>query len=208
MALLKTARHCRQGERGGPPLLQRSAAKVVLFIAAAVLCFPAAGNTQSEQLTEYQVKAAFIYNFAKFVEWPGDAFTESAAPLRICVLGENSVGQELTRVVNGKKIGSHDLLVSNFSEPHLARGCHVLFVSSSERGRTAQVLEAMHGATILTVGESPDFLRHGGMIRLVLEEGKVRFEVNLNASEKARVKISSKLLTLARAVYSDPDGKK
>jgi len=188
-------------------LLHNPAAKAVLLMIAALLCLSPESDAQSQELTEYQVKAAFIYNFAKFVEWPGDAFTESAAPLRICVLGENPVGQELMRVANGKKIGSHDLLVSNFSEAHQARGCHVLFVSSSERGRIAQVLEVTRGASLLTVGEHADFLRNGGIIRFVMEEGKVRFEVNLTASEKARVKISSKLLTLARAVYSYSDGK-
>jgi hypothetical protein len=110
-------------------------------------------------------------------------------------------------VVNGKKIGGHDVAVTTFTEPQMARGCHVLFVSSAERGRTAQVLETMRGASVLTVGESPEFVRHGGIIRFVLDEGKVRFEVNLNASEKARVKISSKLLSLARAVYTSSDGK-
>ncbi len=188
-------------------LVHSPAAKAVLLMIAALLCLSPKSNAQSQELTEYQVKAAFIYNFAKFVEWPGDAFTESAAPLRICVLGENPFGQELMRVANGKKIGGHDLLVSNLSEAHQARGCHVLFVSSSERGRIAQVLEATRGASVLTVGEPADFLRHGGIIRFVVDEGKVRFEVNLTASEKARVKISSKLLTLARAVYSNSDGK-
>ena len=178
------------------------------FLIALMLSVPlVCGSAQPEELTEYQVKAAFIYNFAKFVEWPAEAFADGNAPLRVCVLGENPFGQELMRVVNGKKIGNHELLVSNFAEPQMAKGCHVLFVSSSERGRIAQVLEAMRRANVLTVGEHGDFLRHGGIIRFVLDEGKVRFEVNLSASEKARVKISSKLLTLARAVYSYPDGK-
>jgi YfiR/HmsC-like len=188
-------------------LVHSPAAKAVLLMIVALLCLSPESNAQSQELTEYQVKAAFIYNFAKFVEWPGDAFTDSAAPLHICVLGENPFGQELMRVANGKKIGGHDLLVSNLSAAHHARDCHVLFVSSSERGRIAQVLQATGGASVLTVGEPADFLRHGGIIRFVVDEGKVRFEVNLTASEKARVKISSKLLTLARAVYSYSDGK-
>ena len=188
-------------------LVPRRAPKLALAMAAAVLCLAPALRAQSEELTEYQVKAAFIYNFAKFVEWPAEAFADRNAPLRVCVLGENPLGEELVRVVNGKKVQGRDLAVSGVSEPHAARSCHVLFVSASERGRTGQILETLRGASVLTVGESADFMRHGGIIRFVLEEGKVRFEVNLNASEKARVKISSKLLTLARTVYSYPDGK-
>ena len=181
--------------------------KTALLIVAAVLCCSPVSNAQSEELTEYQVKAAFIYNFAKFVEWPAEAFADRNAPLRVCVLGENPFGPELMRVVNGKKIGGHDVVVSSFVEPQLARGCHVLFVSASERGQIAQLLEALRGSSVLTVGETGDFVRRGGIIRFVLDEGKVRFEVNLAAGEKARLKISSKLLTLARSVYSYPDGK-
>lgn len=159
-------------------------------------------RAQSEELTEYQVKAAFIYNFTKFVEWPPDTFVNSGAPLRICVLGENSIGQELMRTVNGKKMNGHDLIVSSFSEMPMARGCQVLFIGAAERWRTPQVLQSLRGGTVLTVGESNDFIRVGGIIRFVVEEGKVRFEVNLAASQQARLKISAKLLSLARTVWT------
>ncbi len=158
-----------------------------------------------EDLTEYQVKAAFIYNFTKFVEWPGEAFGSAGAPLRVCVLGDNLIGQELMRTVNGKKVNGHDLIVSSFSEPSLAKGCQVLFIGSAERGRMAQVLQNLRGATILTVGESGEFIRAGGIIRFVVDEGKVRFEVNLAASERARLKISAKRLSLARNVWTSAE---
>ncbi len=158
-----------------------------------------------EDLTEYQVKAAFIYNFTKFVEWPGEAFGSAGAPLRVCVLGDNLIGQELMRTVNGKKVNGHDLIVSSFSEPSLAKGCQVLFIGSAERARLAQVLQNLRGATVLTVGETGEFIRGGGIIRLLMEEGKVRFEVNLAASERARLKISAKLLSLARNVWTSAE---
>jgi len=190
------------GQRACPRIRIRKAALQAIVL---LLCATGAAP-QSENLSEYQVKAAFVYNFAKFVEWPAEAFADRNAPLRVCVLGENPFGQELMRVVNGKKIGGHDLIVSNFFEARLARGCHVLFVSSSERGRMAQVIEGLRETSVLTVGETGDFVRQGGMIRFVLEEGKVRFEVNLGASDRARLKISSKLLSLARAVFTEGKG--
>lgn len=174
-------------------------------MAAAVLCLSPAAEAQSEELTEYQVKAAFIYNFTKFVEWPAEAFGSPGAALRVCVLGENPIGQELMRTVNGKKVDGRDLIVSIFSEAGLAKGCQVLFIGSGERGRTAQVLQNLRGATILTVGESSEFVRAGGIIRFVVDEGKVRFEVNLAASERARLKISAKLLSLARNVWTSAE---
>jgi uncharacterized protein DUF4154 len=184
---------------------RKAALQAVALLLLPMLCATGAAP-QSEELSEYQVKAAFVYNFAKFVEWPAEAFPDRNAPLRVCVLGENPFGQELMRVVNGKKIGGHDLIVSNFLEAHLAKSCHVLFVSSSERGRIAQVIESLRGTSVLTVGETGDFVRQGGIIRFVLEEGKVRFEVNLGASDRARLKISSKLLSLARAVFTEGKG--
>jgi hypothetical protein len=165
------------------------------------------GSTQMEGLSEYQVKAAFIYNFVKFMEWPAEAFAAGNDPLRICVLGENPFGGELARTVEGKKINGRALTVKQFSDSRMAKGCHVLFVSASERGRAPQVLDALRDSSTLTVSETEEFIRMGGMIKFVLEDGKVRFEVNLRASEQARLKISAKLLSLARRVWSLSDGK-
>ncbi len=182
----------------------RWAAVFAMLMLSAFRTVPSA-KAQSEELSEYQVKAAFIYNFTKFVEWPGETLASPIAPLRVCVLGENPIGQELMRTVNGKKVNGHDLIVSSFSEPSLAKGCQVLFIGSAERGRTAQVLQNLRGATVLTVGESSEFIRAGGVIRFVMDEGKVRFEVNLAASERARLKISAKLLSLARNVWTSAE---
>lgn len=187
--------------------LRRLQSWLLIIAVLPLLSCPPWSAAQAEVPSEYQVKAAFIYNFAKFVEWPAESFADTSTPMRICVLGENPFGQELMRTVNGKKINGRDLLVSNFVELHLVKGCHVLFLGSSERGRIPQVLQNLRGASTLTVGETSDFAHGGGMIRFVLEGGKVRFEVNLAASEQAHLKISSKLLSLARAVLSYPGGK-
>jgi len=181
--------------------------RTALVWAAALSLLLTPGNAQQDELSEYQLKAAFIYNFAKFVEWPADAFPEGGAPLRICVLGENPFGNELLQTVNGKKVNGHPLVVVPVLESHQARGCHVLFLSRAERKRIPQTLEALRNSSTLTVGESDDFMRAGGVINFVLEGGKVRFEVSLRASEQARLKISSKLLSLARTVWAFPEGK-
>ena len=188
-----------------PTSARRAWARIATCIL--LLAWIPAAAPQSEELSEYQLKAAFLYNFAKFVEWPAEAFVDAGAPLRICVLGENPFGNGLVETVQGRKVNGHPLMVAPISETHQAKGCHMLFLSRAERKRMPQVLEVLHNSSTLTVGESDDFVRAGGVINFVLEAGKVRFEVNLRASEQARLKISSKLLSLARAVWSLPDKK-
>ena len=182
-------------------------ARTVIVAVLLLLAWASWTGAQQDELSEYQLKAAFIYNFAKFVEWPGDAFADGSAPLRICVLGENPFGGELARTVEGKKINGRGLTVKQFSDSRMAKGCHVLFVSASERGHVPQVLDTLRDSSTLTVSETREFIRMGGMITFLMEDGKVRFEVNLRASEQARLKISSKLLSLARRVWSLSDGK-
>jgi hypothetical protein len=157
-------------------------------------------RAQSEGPTEYQVKAAFVYNFAKFVEWPTDAFRDSSAPLRFCVLGESLVGPDLNQITQGKVIGGHPIQVLQNSRN--LRDCHVLFISASHNVAMKDVQEGLRGAPVLTVGESRDFAAQGGMIGFVVENARVRFEVNLQAAKQMRLNISSKLLSLAKKVLT------
>jgi hypothetical protein len=145
----------------------------------------------------YKVKAAFLYNFAKFVEWPPEAFKDSNDRISICVLGKNPFGSALIDAVADKTIGTRSFTVSVISTATEARACHILFVSAL-LGKPARVLlEEAKNPYLLTVGESSDFLAGGGVINLKVQDSRVRIEINREAASSAKFRISSKLLSLA-----------
>jgi hypothetical protein len=133
------------------------------------------------------------------VEWPSPALG-SSAPFRICVLGRDPFGDALTNIVQGKSVSGHSILSMQVQSAAEARPCHVLFISHTDPETLKAALDRMRGLPVLTVGESTDFLALGGMINFVLEEDRVRFEINLAAAERHRLKLSSKLLAVARVV--------
>ncbi len=151
--------------------------------------------------TQYQLKAVFLMNFAKFVEWPTTAFGSAQSPIAICILGEDPFGRDMDEVVRGQLAGDRTLAVKRLSQVQQEKNCHMLFVSAAEKERMERVLGALRNAPTLTVGEGDDFAAAGGMIGLLIEDNKIRFEVNLDAAERAGLKISSKLLKLAKNVH-------
>jgi len=170
-----------------------------MLLLGVVLCFMAVGM-QAQTPTEYQVKAAFLYNFAKFIEWPTSGFPDASAPLRICVLGQDPFGQELHAITNEKTVNGRKFQVDQVVDLQLARTCHILFIASSEKARVKRILGSLRGTDVLTVGDTQGFAEQGGMINLVLENNRVLFEVNRKAAEQAGLKISSKLLSVAKLV--------
>jgi hypothetical protein len=140
---------------------------------------------------EYQVKAVYLFNFAKFVEWPAEA---QAGPLTICVAGQNPFGDALDEALRGESVNNRSLTARVIPGPE--PGCHVIFVPRG--AATTAYLRAARGAPTLTVGETPDFLAQGGIINFILEGGKVRFQIDSKAAERADLRISSHLLRLAR----------
>ena len=164
------------------------------------LCFSGSlsSTVQAQSSGEYQVKAAFLYNFAKFVDWPGDSFGNSNAPLVIGVIGDDPFGGALDQAINGKTINGRTLVVRRLRWGQDLRSCHILFISSSERQRLPQIIQSLRGASVLTVGDMGQFNQQGGIINFILEANKVRFEINSRAADQARLKISSKLLSLAK----------
>jgi len=155
---------------------------------------------EAQSPNEYQVKAAFLFNFIKFVEWPADAFADDNAPLVIGVIGNDPFGSTLDNTVGGKSINGRPLAVRRFSRGQDFKVCHILFVSSSEKNHLAEIIQSLRGTSVLTVGEVAQFNQRGGIINFVLESSKVRFEINAGAAEQSRLKISSKLLVLAKNV--------
>ncbi len=170
------------------------------LLLALLLAVPAFLGAQAA--SEYDVKAAFLYNFTKFVDWPPSAFPDPNS-LRICVLGEDPFGKSL-RSIAGEQVGGHKLIVTQTDAISRPAGCQVLFISRSERERLPQVLAAIKDAPVLTVGDTNGFADHGVIINFVLEGSKVRFEVNTDSADRAGLKISSKLLQLAKRIVTNP----
>lgn len=147
---------------------------------------------------EYQVKAAFFYHFARFIEWPSDTFASEGDPFRVCIVGKNPFQGTLQQTLSDKQIHNHPFhLISNPSASELAQ-CHVVFIGEDSSDRSGSITRDLHGKAVLTIGESADFIQRGGIIRLFLEESKVRFGINPQAAQQAHLAISSKLLRLAK----------
>jgi hypothetical protein len=162
-----------------------------------LLIFDSRAGAQDSQPTEYQIKAAFVFNFAKFIEWPRTALPTPSSPMVIGVLGDNPFRDVLEKTIRGKTVDEHTLVFREFREVTAATNCHILFISSSERVRLPQIFKYLAGSSVLTVGEMDGFNENGGMINFILKESKIRFKINNDAATSAGLKISSKLLSLA-----------
>ncbi|HUA67460.1 MAG TPA: YfiR family protein [Candidatus Saccharimonadales bacterium] len=147
--------------------------------------------------SEYQIKAAFLYHFAQFVKWPPQAFASPTSPVVIGVLGKNMFGGNLEQTIRNKTINNHPIEFKQFDSVSEAVHCQILFISPSEKGRLPRILKGLAGASVLTVSETDHFTDAGGMINFVIENDEVHFQINNEAAQKAGLKISSKLLTLA-----------
>ena len=172
----------------------------LLSALGAVMLLLSGMRAQSPTAGEYQVKAAFLYNFAKFVEWPPSSFSDSSAALRTCFFGRESLGEELRNITNEKTVNGRKLEVRREVDLEQARNCQILFIASSVETSVRQIVEGLRGASVLTVGDSKGFAEQGGMINFVLENDRVQFEVNDKAAQQAGLKISSKLLSVAKFV--------
>lgn len=174
----------------------------VLWVLGVVLLLLNGMRAQSPPVGEYQIKAAFLFNFAKFVEWPPGSFAAAPAPLRICVLGRDPFGEELRRIVNERTVNGRRLEIDYMVDVRVSRTCNILFIAVSEKSRTRQILEVLRGAAALTVSDSEGLVQQGVMINFVLDDNRVQFEVNRKAIEVAGLKISSKLLSVAKLVVN------
>jgi len=150
-------------------------------------------------LPEAQVKAAFLINFPKYMDWPAEAFAETNSPVVIAVLGESKVADELQKAIVGRTVAGREIVLKRLASGQTPVDCHILFISASEKNASAVLFGLKHNA-ILTVGETADFLDHGGIINLARRDRKIALDVDLIAASDARIKISSKLLSVANVV--------
>lgn len=168
-----------------------------LLIFAATLCCAIPSPAADESL-EYPVKSAYLLNFTKFVEWPSSAFEGPDSPIAICILGDDPFGATLDQIVAGEAVNNRKVTVLRIKRAPTPKTCQVLFVGRPEK-EVASLISSLE-AGILTVGEGENFLRDGGMIAFVIENRRVRFSANQAAAESAGLKISARLLTVARSV--------
>jgi hypothetical protein len=174
-----------------------------MVMAVAVL-FAAAALGQTEETHEYEVKAAFLFHFAQFVDWPSETFKSDTSPLTYCTIGEDPFQGALEASLNGKTVGARHLRVTHIKQAQEIPECQILFIGGMEKKRMSNVLASIRGTPVLTVGDADHFVNEGGVIGFSLEEKKIRFEINLNAATEAKLKISAKLLALAKTVIGDP----
>lgn len=154
--------------------------------------------------TEYQVKSLFVLNFMRFVEWPADTFPDASAPFVVGTVGDNPFGPLLRDAMRNQQVRGRQLLVKELGPHDNLAQCHLLFISRSERERLDGILSSLRSSPTLTISELEQFCQDGGMIRFVTLDGNVRFEINPSAAARARLQVSAKLLTLARAIVDPP----
>lgn len=155
------------------------------------------GRAQSAAYSEYEIKAAFLFNFAQFVKWPA-----SGGQMTIGILGDDPFGGALEKTVKGESVDGRKLTIRRARKAEDLKGCQIVFVANSEGGNLNAILAALAGANVLTVGELDDFVKQGGAIGFTSSGGKVRFEINTGATQRAGLNISSRLLKLASRVGS------
>lgn len=159
-------------------------------------------NAQLPKPEEYHVKAVYLYNFGKFVQWP--ASENKSESFTICVLGRDPFGPALDTTLAGESIDNRKLLAKRIANSRDAAGCQILFISASESARLKEILATVEKFRVLTVSDIPGFTANGGMIQFVLMDNKVRFEVNVSATEKAGLTCSSQLLKVASDIRKSP----
>ncbi|MGO9015549.1 MAG: YfiR family protein [Dissulfurispiraceae bacterium] len=171
------------------------------FIAGLALCLsflavPVVSYSESEQAEEYEVKAAFLFNFARLTEWPGDAFRLHDKNFEICLVGDDRFGGILD-TLSSRAIGGRSVSIRRITDFRESSACNLLFISSSEAYRLRDIISFVKERPILTVSNIKGFEKEGGIIAFYLMDNRVRFRINIDAARKARLKISSYLLEVA-----------
>ncbi|HEY1760599.1 MAG TPA: YfiR family protein [Bryobacteraceae bacterium] len=180
-----------------PGVLGRMACSLSFLLA--LFLAPRAAKSADEPTLEYQVKATFLLNYTKFTEWPPSAFASPTAPISICVLGEDPFNGALRQILEGETVGARRVVTQQIRQAPPLHTCQIIFLSGDQRENLKKLLPQF-GPGVLTVGEGDGFLRAGGMIAFVIENRRVRFDIHQTAAENAGLKLSSKLLSVARSV--------
>jgi hypothetical protein len=180
------------------PFRRKSVRGQLLALMLWLVIAPHLWATDHPKPTEYEVKAAYLLNFGKFVQWPSLAEQNGGAhSFFLCVLGRDPFGPVLDTTLAGETISGKNIISRHIATAQETEGCQVLFISASEEGRVNDILHSLSGTPVLTVSDLPRFTSQGGMIQFVMEQDRVRFEVNLMAAQQAGLSLSSQLLKVA-----------
>ena len=190
----------RRREIPGPRRCSRFFVRSLWMLVIVLLAGPKWRSQAQPEDEEYRVKAAFLFHFAQLVDWPPEAMPDGGSSLLLCTMGDDPFHGSLENSVEGKPVGSRVLRVRHLKHIEEIRACQILFVGRDEERHLAALIAEAQSASVLTVGETQNFFRQGGAISFSLDNGKLRFEVNQDAAERARLKISSRLLLLAKNV--------
>jgi hypothetical protein len=166
--------------------------KQLALLAGSILLLSAQTPTR-----EYQVKAAFLFNFTQFIEWPAGSFSSTSAPLVIGIVGKNPFGNYLEETVSGENVNGHPLVVQQYKTVEDIKNCHILFLNLTDAAKIEQALTGIKSRSVLTVSDGPNFMKQGGMVRFFTRKNKIQFQVNTELTKAANLSISSKLLRLA-----------
>lgn len=171
------------------------------LLLASLALFPIDASAQEYRSGEYELKAAILFNLVKFVEWPAAAYSSVRSPTVLCTLGRDPFGSALNEFA-GNSVNGRPLVIRRLQRDDDPHGCHLIYISSSERKLLAQLLKALQGGPVLTVGEMEQFATRGGMIQLTVEDKQVHFTINLSVASREQLRIRSNLLALSRIVES------
>jgi hypothetical protein len=164
---------------------------------AFLFCSSSLSAQDAPTASEPEIKAAFVFNFARFIEWPVDSFAGTDAPFVVGVLGDDPVSNDLTRLYSAKTVSSRSFRIRKLAHGQDLRGCQILFIGASEKKEALAILQSLRGTSVLTIGDTEGFIRQGGAVRFFILDGRMRFEINLDATARAKLNVSSKLLGVA-----------
>lgn len=177
---------------------------IIIYTLSVIVCGAGDLSAEEQKAGEYQVKALFLYNFMSFVDWPADSSILSSPAINVCIIGDdpfdNAIDAIKDKTVKGKKLSIR--FYRPYDEP---KGCHLLFIPASEKRHAAHILKSVREANVLTVGDTEESARQGAIIGFYIEQKKVRFAVNIEAARRAGLKISAKLLKLAKIIKVPAD---
>jgi uncharacterized protein DUF4154 len=156
--------------------------------------------SMNEGSVEYPLKLVFLFNFTKYVEWPSDVYKNPGDPLSICIVGDDPFAPDLEEALRARKVGGHPVEVRQVKPGDMLRACHIVFIPATANARARDIVKELNGTSTLTVGETEGFAALGGIMNFKVEANRLRFEVNSVAAKNARLKISSRLLSIATIV--------
>lgn len=193
-------RHTSRRFRG---VVSHVAIRLVCLVFVVLLGLAPASGREPEPRPVQEVKAAFLYNFAKFVEWPGESDGEGPSHLRLCVIGDDLLGEALRSIVEGRTVRGMPIVVDRPREIVTTRDCHAVYIGLEDPGLVREILQSLRGRPVLTVGEGEYFTRSGGMVRFLERDNRMRFEINADETRSSSLRVSSRLLQVADVVGNE-----